>query len=195
MPLLALLFVVVLAPPFGTAQATAVSAEGGLVLELRVEVAANPEVVLARGVGLRGELSPLALSVIAPGEWGGIMTLDAAENISLAFEAIYPDGTVIISEPHTLTQLGVDAAVFGAPPPPALTTTTTTADVRFNADTVPWLIAAVVAGLAALLLLAAWTLAGRSPVGDSAGTTDDLEDADDEDASVAGPGDASGRAG
>ena len=145
---------VTLAPPFGEAEARAVEAGLDLVVELTVEVEAGAAVVLARGVGIAGELGPVALSDLGDGRWGGLLTLEGNENIQVAFEAIRPDADDAISELHTLEELGVDPAVLGEATPPADTVATPSSRSGW------WLALAAGAGLVALVLVAVWSLRG-----------------------------------
>lgn len=154
--ILAFLFAlsVTLAPPFGEAEARAVDAGLGLVVEVTVEVQDGAAAVLARGVGIAGELGPVALSDLGDGRWGGQLTLDGRENIQVAFEAIRADADDVVSELHTLEELGVDPAVLGEARPATDTTASSASRSSW------WLVLAAGAGLAALLLVAAWTFRG-----------------------------------
>jgi len=156
---------VTLSPPFGEAEARAVEVgTDGLVLEVFVEVDTSALVVLARGVGRFDELAPVALTELSPGEWGGIVELPIVEDIRIGFELIRPDGgSALVSELHTLSELGVDPAVFGVAEAQTTTsaassTDTTEASAASSGDepsTAPiWL--GVIAGAGALVLILVW---------------------------------------
>jgi hypothetical protein len=145
---------VTLAPPFGEAEARAVDAGIGLVVEVTVEVEGGAAAVLARGVGITGELGPVALSDLGDGRWGGQLTLDGRENIQVAFEAIRADADDVVSELHTLEELGVDPAVLGEARPATGTTANSTSRSSW------WLVLAGGAGLVAVLLVAIWAIRG-----------------------------------
>ena len=153
--IVALALSVSLSPPFGEAQARAVEAGSGLVVEVTVEVEGSASAVLARGVGIAGELAPLALSDLEDGRWGGLLVLDGRENIQVAFEAIRPDADDVVSELHTLEELGVDPAVLGAP---REGNGSRTADDDSGAR--GWLFVAVGAALVAVVLVGVWAARG-----------------------------------
>jgi hypothetical protein len=150
--LLAILLSVTLQPPFGEAEATALKATGILTIDFSVEVEGEPTAVLVRMVGLAGELPTLALVDRGGGTWGNIARLTGLEDIQVSFEYIEADGTSTISQSSRLTALGVDPAVIapGVPtkPPPE------------PAGIDPWLVAALAAGLAAVVLLMWWANGG-----------------------------------
>jgi hypothetical protein len=159
---IALLAAVSLSPPFVSAEASAVDASDGLVIEVVVEVDASAAAVVVRGVGLTEELDPVALVPQGNGTWSGLVTLQRPENIRLGFELIPAEGggDVATSEFHTLTELGVDPAFAGVAPaaPPV---TTTTVDVRFTNESRRWGWLALAAGSAGLAVLAVWVVGGR----------------------------------
>ena len=144
---------VTLAPPFGEAEARAVEAGFGLVVEVTVAVEDGASAVLVRGIGVTGELDPVALSDLGDGRWGGRLNLDGKENIQVAFEAIRVDDDAVISDLHTLEELGVDPAVLGE----ARSTVDTTAP-RGSSGSGWWLVLAAAAGFSAVLLVAIWAI-------------------------------------
>ncbi len=155
--LVALLLMLPLSPPFGEASASATSADGELRLDVSVEVDAAPVAVLVRGVGPgRLELPPVALAEREDGRWEGIVEVPIVENILMGFEIIPAQGPATVSELHTLTDLGVDSAIFTINRP----------DTGFGEDDDPlvtpegarWGWLGVAAGAAALTLLALWTV-------------------------------------
>jgi hypothetical protein len=148
----AILLSVTLAPPFGQAEATAFDDAGGLAIEVSVVYEGPAVTVLARPISVAGELPPVALVQSDEGTWVGIVTIQGDEEIQLAFEAIPSSGPVDISEAVTLTDLGVDPALFDRSQP--IATTTTIALTPPNR--VGWGIVAVIAALAALVLIAIW---------------------------------------
>jgi hypothetical protein len=155
--LVALLLMLPLSPPFGEASASATSADGELRLDVSVEIDAAPVAVLVRGVGPGAlELPPVALAERESGRWEGIVEVPIVENILMGFEIIPAQGPATVSELHTLTDLGVDSAIFTINRP----------DTGFGEDDDPlvtpegarWGWLGVAAGAAALTLLALWTV-------------------------------------
>jgi len=175
---LALLLSVVLSPPFGAAEATAVSTTGGLSLEVMVEVNAPATAVLVRPVGQGTELPPVALTDQGDGTWAGIVDLTTVENIQVAFELIPSSGPSTVSETHTLTDLGVDRALFES----SVGSGATEEDEDAAANR-QWVWLALAAGAAGLALLVIWAFWDRDEESDeapdeshdasSAGTLDD----------------------
>jgi len=156
--LLALVLLLPLSAPFGEASATATSLDDGLRLEVSVEVNASPVAVVVRGVGAgASELPPVALADRGDGRWEGIVELRVVENILLGFEIIPTQGPATLSELHTLTELGVDSAIFLLDNP----------DTGFGDDAdrplvtpegARWGWLGLAAGAAALTLIAFWTI-------------------------------------
>lgn len=134
----------------------------GLVIEVMVQVDQPAAAVVVRGVGLTEELVPVALVETAPDVWSGLVSIVRAENIRLGFELIPPEGggPVVLSEFHSLTELGVDPAFAGVPPA-ATTVTTLAVDTRFSGESSRWGWLAVAAGAAGLALLALWVTGSR----------------------------------
>ena len=176
--LLALLLMLPLTAPFGEASATATSADGELRLEVSVEVDGSPVAVLARGLAPgASELPPVALADRGDGRWEGVVELPVVENILLGFEIIPGQGKATVSELHTLTELGVDSAVFsldnmstgfGADDDESLVTPE---GARWG-----WL--GLAAGAAALTLLAFWAIGSVRGRGDEDGDSDGDSDSD-----------------
>lgn len=172
--LLAILAVVLLASPFGTATATAIDDSDGLTVEVSVEYSETATAVIARPFSDFEELPPTALVEDSDGKWIGWVELPTAQNWQIAFEAFEPDGTSNLSTGSTLIELGVDAIVIKS-------------DVEGPLPGKPllpvgsiWLIAGVVSMIAALVLLAFWTF----------GSWADAEDEDEDGETVAAGTDA-----
>jgi hypothetical protein len=183
----ALLLSVVLSPPFGAAEATAVSTTGGLTLEVMVEVNAPATAVLVRPVGQGTELPPVALTDQGDGTWAGIVELATVENIQVAFELVPSSGPSTVSEMHTLTELGVDRAVFE--PSSSRSASVDEDEDEDAAANRQWVWLALAAGAAGLALLVVWAFWDRDEKSDdeqqgtldvSSGNTDNSADADRE---------------
>ena len=117
--LVALIAAIALTSPFGTAEGTAIDDSDGLVITVSVEVVGTYEVVLVRPFSSFEELPPTALIAREDGAWGGTVRLPSAENWSLVFDAIEPDGASDRSDSVTLIDLGIDPVVVdGAPTAP-----------------------------------------------------------------------------
>jgi len=155
--LLAVLLSVVLGAPFGEAEARALEVDTGMTIEVSVELDGGRSAVLARVVAFAGELPPVALVDQGGGRWVGILRLSGREDVQVAFEAVDADGSSDISELSTLTELGVDPAVVS----PTRPTVPPAEDPGPNW----WLIGGAVAGIAALVLLVAWAVAGTTDKG------------------------------
>jgi hypothetical protein len=149
--LAAVLLAVTLSPPFGEAEARALTIRPDFTFEVYVEVSGAPTTVLARLVGLGGELDPVLMSDLGDGRYGAVVELTRAENLSVGFEVIR-EGQSILSELATLEELGIDPAVFTSPE------ATPVADDP--SPSYAWLLVAVAAAILALLLLGIWTFGG-----------------------------------
>ena len=153
--LLALVALVVLAPPFGAAEGRAVSDEGGLVVEITVKVDRTFEAVLVRPFSSFEELPPTALVAMDPDTWGGLVTFPSATDWSLVFDGLEATGEAFRSDSVTLTEIGVDPIVMTGEP------------ARLPSRSIDgatwWLIAAMVFALAAMAALAWWTFAPETP--------------------------------
>lgn len=165
---LALLLSVVLGTPFGEAEARALEIDSGMTVEVSVRVDDGRSAVLARVVAFAGELPPVALIDEGGGRWVGVLRLSGREDVQVAFEAIDADGTSDISDLSTLTELGVDPAAVSSSRPTSSPTD----------DPGPrwWLIGGVAAGVAALVMVVFWVLAGNAE-----GLEDAARDASDSD--------------
>jgi hypothetical protein len=146
-----------LSSPFGEASATATSTDGGLRFEVSVEVQGSPVAVLVRGVGSgASELPPVALGDQGDGTWAGIVQLPVVENIRVGFEFIPASGPASVSDLHTLTDLGVDRAVFEHPAPS--TSQSDEDEPLVSPEGRRWGWMALAAGAAALTLIALWAI-------------------------------------
>ncbi|GMQ86611.1 MAG: hypothetical protein BMS9Abin07_2197 [Acidimicrobiia bacterium] len=184
--LLAILLSVTLAPPFGEAEARALTLTGGITIDVSVEVEGAPTTVIARISGLAGELDPQALVDRGGGTWGTIIKLTGREDVLVAFEYIDTDGATFISDASTLTALGVDPAAIApnlpTKPPPE------------EPGVDPWLLAGVAAALGALVLFGFWAGSGLKesvrPTGWTYASTQSGKELDDDDENTAsGSGD------
>ncbi len=146
-----------LSAPFEEATATATSLDGGLRIDVSVEVRGAPVAVIVRGLAPGdSELPPVALADRGDGRWEGIVQLPVVENILIGFESIPQQGPAVVSELHTLTELGVDSAIFSLDNP----------DTGFGDDDdslvtpegARWGWLGLAAGTAALALIAYWTI-------------------------------------
>jgi hypothetical protein len=163
---LAMLLSVVLGAPFGEAEARALEVDTGMTIEVSVELDSGRSAVLARVVAFAGELPPVALVDQGDGRWVGILRLSGREDVQVAFEAIDADGSSDISDLSRLTELGVDPAVVS----PTRPTTPPAEDPGPNW----WLIGGAFAGIAALVLLVVWAVAGAAD--NRSGEPDDTAD-------------------
>ena len=155
--LAALLVLLPLSTPFGEATATASSVDGGLWVEVSVEVDGAPVAVVVRGVGPGGsELPPVALADRGDGRWEGVVSLPVIENILIGFESIPAQGPTEISEFNTLTELGVDRAIFSFDNPDSGFADDDESLVTPEGERWGWL--GIAAGAAALALIAFWTI-------------------------------------
>lgn len=157
--LLVLLLLLPLTPPFGEATATATSIEDGrLRLEVSVEVGGSPVAVLVRGIGDgEAELPPVALANRGDGNWEGIVELPVVANILVGFEYIPTRGEATVSGLHTLTELGVDRAVFDLQRMPT-GFGDDDGEPLVSSESRRWGWLGLAAGAAALTLLALWTI-------------------------------------
>ncbi|MFQ5554770.1 MAG: hypothetical protein ACE5GC_05300 [Acidimicrobiia bacterium] len=175
-----LLVSVVLAAPFGRAEASAVGvADGALTLDVRVEVLTPAGIVVAQPYDQNREPlgAPVPLSRLDGDLWGALVVVPLRSEMRIGFEII--DGSVTErSQVRTLVELGVDPAVFRETdvPPPIVP--------RPARSATPWGWIAAITGLAALALgffalsplRKVDTLPG--PHDDTSGLPDKLENAD-----------------
>ena len=144
--------------PFVEATATAASIDDGMRLEVFVEVEGTPTAVLARGLGAGNlELPPVALADRGDGLWEGIVEVPIVDNIRLGFEFIPVRGEALVSELHSLTDLGVDRAIFAVDPVPAIPVAE---DPPGTPEGRRWGWLGLAAGAAALTIVALWTAVG-----------------------------------
>ena len=149
--LIAIVALVVLASPFGAAEGKAVSNEGGLVVEITVETSKSFEAVLVRPFSSFQELPPTALVDVGSGTWRGLVTFPSATDWPLVFDGLDAEGETSRSDTVSLGAIGVDPLVIdGEPSPPP--------SRSLDAATW-WLVAGMLAALAALAALAWWTFA------------------------------------
>ena len=148
--LTSIVLAVVLASPFGAAEASAVDDTDGLTVDIGVEVDGTWVVVLVRPFSSFEELPPTALVDRGDGVWGGQVRLPTAEDWSIVFDAIDAEGEAVRSDTTSLSELGVDPIVIDAAP-----------DEPLPSDPIPattwWLIGGIVLALAALAALGWWT--------------------------------------
>ncbi len=153
----ALLVALPLSAPFGEATATATSLDDGLWLDVSIEVEGSPVAVIVRGLAPGdSELPPVALADRGDGRWEGIVHLPVVENILMGFEIIPASGPATVSEVHTLTELGVDSAIFSIDNPATLFGEEDDPLVTPEGERWGWL--GVAAGAAALAVLAYWAM-------------------------------------
>ncbi|GMQ97915.1 MAG: hypothetical protein BMS9Abin17_0418 [Acidimicrobiia bacterium] len=149
----ALVALILLPPPFGEAEAGAVSLDGGLTIEVVVEVDGPFTVVLAQPFSSFEQLPPTALADLGDGSWGGFVKLPTAENWNLVFDAIESDGTTARSGSANLIELGVDKVIVTGEPEESPDSG------GFWTGSI-WLVLAIVLLLASLGALAWWTFSG-----------------------------------
>ncbi|MGI9585619.1 MAG: hypothetical protein ACR2N7_08525 [Acidimicrobiia bacterium] len=164
------LLAVTLAPPFGVAEAAAVSDADGLTVEVSVELTRSTDVVLVRPFSSFEELPPTALRDRGDGTWGGLVVLPTADNWSIVFELIDPDGSTVRSDTTDLIEMGVDPVVVAGEP------TTPIPRETINATTW-WLVGAVLLALAAIGALVWWAFSSdESVAADDHGSSEDSPD-------------------
>jgi hypothetical protein len=164
---------VVLSSPFGTAEAAAIADDDGLTVEMSIAVSGTVSVVIVRPFSSFEQLPPTALFDRGDGTWGGLVVLPSAEDWSIVFDAIDPDGEAFRSDTTSLTALGVDPVVVAGPPAAPVPSR------GIDASTL-WLIAAVLLAAGALGALAWWTFAGAGDHGDGAANDTDTSASGDE---------------
>ena len=127
---------------------------------MTVEYSGSASAMIARPFSDFEELPPTALVEESGGTWIGWVELPTAQNWQIAFEAFELDGVSNLSDGSTLIELGVDEIIIKS-------------DVEGPLPSKPlipagsiWLIAGVLAMVAALVLLAFWTFGSWGEVGD-----------------------------
>lgn len=173
----ALFLLLPLSSPFVEATATAASVDDGMRLEVFVDVEGTPTAVLVRGLGAGNlELPPVALADRGEGRWEGIVDVPIVENIRLGFEFIPIQGEALVSDLYTLTDLGVDRAIFAGDPPSRDDDDAEDPPGTPQGRRWGWL--GLAAGAAALTLIALWTILGIRRGGDEEEATETASDAD-----------------
>jgi hypothetical protein len=126
---------------------------GDSAFEVVITVFGDPGAVIAH-VSVPGEAAArvIPMEAAGSGSWSVIVPVTPQRAIGVVFEALYPDGSDIVSGPHSLVDLGMAEAAF--PEPPLLPLPAETPGEPFRL----WL--AVGTGAAALFLLALW-VSGR----------------------------------
>ncbi len=129
---------------------------GGVSVEMSAELGRSAAVVLVRPFSSFEGLPPTALRDRGDGTWGGFVVFPTADNWSIVFELIDPDGSTVRSDTTDLIALGVDPIVVAGEP---------TAPVPRRAinATTWWLIGGVALALAAIGALAWWTFGPDQP--------------------------------
>ncbi len=159
-----------LGAPFVDASAEASRVTGGIEVELEVELNVSVATVVAHVVIPGDEQQTVTLSARGGGTYGGLVTVPAADLVVI-FEAVDVSRDVL-SQPVTLTELGVDPDVFQSDRTfalPAESSRTVTPGAR------RWLWAATAMGAASLALIAWWAAGPRRPESDDV-AQDTVED-------------------
>jgi len=149
--LLSVVAIVILTSPFGAVEGRAVSDEGGLTVEITVQVDTTFEAVLVRPFSSYEELPPTSLVPFDAETWSGLVTFPSAEDWSVVLDGLEADGTASRSDAMTLTAIGVDPLVVAGDPAPR--------PRRSISGSTWWLIGGMIAALGALAVLAWWTFA------------------------------------
>lgn len=157
--LAALLLLAQLGAPFtdATASGTRVGERIEVVLEVGVD-ALNVSTVLAHLVDPGGEQVTVPLNERGDSRYGAVITLPAADLV-VVFEALAP-GDSVLSQPVTLTGLGLDPGIL-APERPFAEVGPEDESVELTPGTRRWGWAAVGLIAAALALLAIWAAGPR----------------------------------
>jgi len=143
--------------PFVDASAEASRADGGLRVELEVQLNTEVSTVVAHVASPGQEQQTVALSDRGNGVHGGFMSIDA-EDVVVVFEVLDVDRD-LLSQPVTLTELGVDPSVFESDRSFAVDEDGT----RIVTPTARrWLWSAAGLGLASIALIAWWAMGARS---------------------------------
>lgn len=151
-----LLFAQDLGAPFVEASAEARPVTGGLEVELQVTLNADVDTVVAHIVTPGQDQQTVALASRGGGEYGGVLIVPA-EDVVVIFEAV-DVGRQVLSQPATLTELGVDPdqfrgdRSFAAPDAPG-------SSIPQEARRWGW--AAVALGATSLALIAFWAAGAR----------------------------------
>ena len=151
--LFAILLTVTLSAPFGDAEAQALGAPSARTIDVTVEVEGTPVAVIARIVGIGGELDPVALVPRGTGAYGQVIKLTEWEDVQISFEYIGADGETTISAASSLSALGVDPQLMRPTVPSGPTP-------QEESGVEPWLFVALAAGLIAIVLVLFWASGG-----------------------------------
>lgn len=150
---LALLLAVDLGAPFGAASASGEPTPAGTIeVELEVEAGGEGSVV-AHIVDPGNEQQTVSLAERGGNRFGGFVELEPGDFV-VVFEWLPADGPAVQSRPVTLTELGLDPALFGGG---------AIDEPRARGEDLPpttrrWGWATLALGAAALALLAVWAL-------------------------------------
>lgn len=166
MPLLAVLIAaVMLASPFGEADATAIDLSEGLTIEISVEYDVEASAVIVRPYSDFEELPPTAMALQPDGSWFAWVELPTAQNWQIAFEGFRIDGTSDLSRGTDLIELGVDRVVIESE----------VAEPLPKKPLIPsgswWLVVAIVVAVLALVGLAYWAFADPATEDDDGAET------------------------
>lgn len=145
-----------LGAPFVDGSADARRVTGGIEVEIEVELNVSVATVVAHVVIPGDDQRTVTLNPRGGGVYGGLVTVPAADLVVI-FEAVDVNRDVL-SQPVTLTELGVDPDVFQSNRTfavPAESTRTVTPGAR------RWLWAAASLGAASLALIAWWAAGPR----------------------------------
>lgn len=172
--LFALAVAIVLGGSFGEASADGRLVAGGLEADFEVEVAGTPAAVVVHVVDPGHDQQTFSLIERGGGRWGGIAVVEP-NNYVIVFEALYADGDGELSDPTTLSELGVDPEVLGITVEPA---PGGDEEEGLSKASLRRLWAAVALGATALALLAVWALGDRKDrVSESGGLPEEREPA------------------
>lgn len=187
--IIALLAGVVLASPFGVAEASAIDNSHGLTVEMTVAYDPSATAVIVRPFSDYEELPPTAMTLREDGTWIAWVVLPTSQNWKIGFEGFPAKGGSELSETTDLLAMGVDAVVLTSPDPAPLPPKPLIPEGSF------WLIVGALLAVAALGALAWWTFSDHAtddgqPTTDPGmtegeATTDQPSNPDD---SEAGPG-------
>ena len=152
-----------LGAPFVGASADAEEAGDFLRVDLEVELNVDVATVVAHVLDPGGDQETVALNHRGGARFGAVTTTERADLV-VVFEAVRA-GEGVLSQPTTLTELGVDPALLepgrGFAPPP------TEAPEVVGPTARRWGWAAVALGAGALALLAFWAMGSRGELDQS----------------------------
>jgi hypothetical protein len=149
-----------LGSPFVDAVAVGERAGSDVRVDLEVEVEAlNVSTVFAHVLDPGGEQFTTPLNERGPGRYGAVITLPPADLV-VVFEALAV-GESVLSQPSTLTELGLDAALLEGERPFASVGPEPDRDEGLTTTTRRWGWAALAAVATSLALLAFWAAGPR----------------------------------